>query len=626
MKKTLFTLIFLVQVIFAIGQETKPTGLKLIQSPSFHYNPVDSAVWMYKNSSYLWNRINYQHWSIKTDSILNPVKLTARDKLNLRDSPSINWTLASLNDSTKEMSANVGDIDVALGVHSLPAYTDNNNGSITIAEGVYVFPVNAAGDGPYRKDTIAGATFTLTDNATNYIVGNLNNGSPIIENITNVALINNRSIFPVYTIYRVGNKLSIIDWDNPAVALSNKLMERFVKTERFAIEPNSLMIDEAPTRLITLTAGYVWTGPARLILTPFISSTDALYHYYHVAGVWTKQTVTTYNNSQYDNGTALQTLNPNKYAVNWIWRDVATNRSECYMVLGGDNYTLDEARASQIPSDLPQEIATNSIFVGRIIVKQAATVATEISSAFEKVFTGGPSGGSYNALPKAKYVPIWNATADSLLPSPIRVLTDSTVTIPKLKVTTTGFGAGKILQSDAAGLLSYVVPNAGTVTSITAGLGLSGGTITTAGTVALDTSASVVLSRQRAANTYQTKTSIINNSTKTNTSSSQTGSTSPQTATTKTYTPKGSKALILFSCRLFNSTGTPVNVYFKTSINGGTPATIIAHEYISSTQISVKGYDLVNVNQNSSNTIGIVWTSDTNHSISERSLIIIDLP
>jgi len=44
----------------------------------------------------------------------------------------------------------------------------------------------------------------------------------------------------------------------------------------------------------------------------------------------------------------------------------------------------------------------------------------------------------------------------------------------------------------------------GTVTSIATGLGLSGGTITTSGTLLVDTSSASILSRQRAANTYQT--------------------------------------------------------------------------------------------------------------------------
>ncbi|CAB4204275.1 Intramolecular chaperone auto-processing domain containing protein [uncultured Caudovirales phage] len=48
----------------------------------------------------------------------------------------------------------------------------------------------------------------------------------------------------------------------------------------------------------------------------------------------------------------------------------------------------------------------------------------------------------------------------------------------------------------------------GTVTSIATGLGLSGGTITTSGTLLVDTSSTSILSRQRAANTYATTSSL----------------------------------------------------------------------------------------------------------------------
>jgi hypothetical protein len=51
----------------------------------------------------------------------------------------------------------------------------------------------------------------------------------------------------------------------------------------------------------------------------------------------------------------------------------------------------------------------------------------------------------------------------------------------------------------------YEKPNTGTVTNISTGLGLSGGPISTSGTVLLDTANVTVLSRQRAANTYQVK-------------------------------------------------------------------------------------------------------------------------
>jgi len=48
----------------------------------------------------------------------------------------------------------------------------------------------------------------------------------------------------------------------------------------------------------------------------------------------------------------------------------------------------------------------------------------------------------------------------------------------------------------------------GTVTSVATGLGLSGGTITTSGTLLVDTSSASILSRQRAANTYATTSDL----------------------------------------------------------------------------------------------------------------------
>ena len=55
--------------------------------------------------------------------------------------------------------------------------------------------------------------------------------------------------------------------------------------------------------------------------------------------------------------------------------------------------------------------------------------------------------------------------------------------------------------------------NVGTVTSVATGLGMTGGPITTSGTVSLDTASTVVLSRQRAANEYQPKGSYISSET-----------------------------------------------------------------------------------------------------------------
>jgi hypothetical protein len=67
-------------------------------------------------------------------------------------------------------------------------------------------------------------------------------------------------------------------------------------------------------------------------------------------------------------------------------------------------------------------------------------------------------------------------------------VTGPTILGGTVKVTSGTPGAGKVLTSDATGLATWTTPSVGgTVTSITAGTGLSGGTITTSGTISADT-------------------------------------------------------------------------------------------------------------------------------------------
>lgn len=72
-------------------------------------------------------------------------------------------------------------------------------------------------------------------------------------------------------------------------------------------------------------------------------------------------------------------------------------------------------------------------------------------------------------------------------------------------------GANLVLSSNGTNTgWSWITPSAGagTVTSVGSGLGLNGGPIVGAGTLDLDTASAVVISRQRAANTYATIGSV----------------------------------------------------------------------------------------------------------------------
>lgn len=277
------------------------------------------------------------------------------------------------------------------GVVVVPTNTDNGDGSVTIGDdGEYTLFDNADGTGLIRKYAINGDTFTLADLTTNYVVANYNSGTPIVEVITDVTLIDEKTIIPILTIFRNGIYLHEQDWNQLGLALSNKLHKSIVKTQRYRRE-GGLAISEYGTRNVALTAGTVWTGAVPNVLAAIASATDNIFLWYHSSGVWTLSVVTQYNNTQYDNGTNLATLTANRYAVNWVYRGVESQK-HLYVVLGTGDYTETQAANASVP-ELPPAINSHGVLVGKIVVQKSATTATSILSAFEKSFTFATAGG-----------------------------------------------------------------------------------------------------------------------------------------------------------------------------------------------------------------------------------------
>ena len=279
---------------------------------------------------------------------------------------------------------------LSAGMQIAPTYTDNGDGSITFTSGLYCFFTNTNGIGKIKRFNIAGQTLTMVDNTNQFIVADYNSGSPIIYSTTDVTAINETTVIPVYTIYRHGTVLHILEWDELGDALGNKTHQSIVKTQRFRVEPGGLGLGEAATRYVTVGGGTVWHGAVKAVLAAVNSSTATMWLAYHVAGVWTFSAITQYNNTQWDDGTSLQTLPGGKYAVNFIYRVVGTNDDNMVVFLGQGAYSLGEAQASQPPANLPAEVLSHGILVGRIIVSQGTSTATQIDSAFTTLFT--PAG------------------------------------------------------------------------------------------------------------------------------------------------------------------------------------------------------------------------------------------
>lgn len=282
------------------------------------------------------------------------------------------------------------------GAVTVPSITDNGGGSVTVGAVDVVLFSNATQVGTARKYSLPALTVTLIDNATNYIIADYAGGSPALANTTNINLINESSVVPIYTIYRSGSFLHVQSWDSLGNGLANKLHQSIVKTQRYRRE-SGLALGETGTRNVTLGSGIVWTGANSLSLGAISTGTDNLFYFLRTgASTWTTQVVTQYNNTDYWNGTTTASLTNNRYAVNWVYRGVESQK-HLYVVLGEGDYTLTQAQASQPPANLPPQITSHALLVGRIIVLKSAATATQIDSSFNVVFSGA-GASDHNSL------------------------------------------------------------------------------------------------------------------------------------------------------------------------------------------------------------------------------------
>lgn len=309
----------------------------------------------------------------------------------------------------------IDDQVLSAGCYAIPSITNNLNNTITLSDGTYAFYPTSTNKGKIFKKIIVGATYTLTDNAINYIIADYNLGNPIIRVSHDVTEINQSSITPIFTILSKDG-LHTLNWDESAAGLPNKILERLVKTERFKYQ-NGLDLTVGVNRKFNISEGKVFYGVTPMALGAVDSTIDQCRLFYRNGGVWTYSSVTQYNNGQYDNGTNLVFLTPNRYAVNWIYRGVESQK-HIYITLGGGDYKLDEARASQPPLE-PFPIAEHCILVGRLIVKYGSSTPISPFSFFLRSFAGSNTITNIDIDNTAIYANNTAAIAGGLTPGTI---------------------------------------------------------------------------------------------------------------------------------------------------------------------------------------------------------------
>ena len=271
------------------------------------------------------------------------------------------------------------------GVVEAPTLTDNGDGSISVgANGVIQVHPDIAGDLSVTRYALTSAgPFTLTDGVTNYIIATSTGYSAT----TSVAFFNDLRYCAVAKIYRAGNFLHILSYGDFANNLPEKLLIKDIQTAQF-LRISGLALSESATRVVNVSAGAVYFGVNPIVLAASASNVNTTLQYHRVSGVWTGVPVTQYNNTQYDDGTNLQTLNNNQYGVVWVYRGVEAS-NHTYLLLGSASYTLPQAQSAQ-PDGLPDAVSSHGMLIGRIIVQKNASTATEIDQVASISFQGVP--------------------------------------------------------------------------------------------------------------------------------------------------------------------------------------------------------------------------------------------
>lgn len=291
---------------------------------------------------------------------------------------------------------------------------DSGTSTISIGIGIYRSFLTTNFTGVMIQFTVPATSFLLLDGQRYYICAKYNNGSPIVYAEQDVSATNDSDVIVIFTVFTEGGELDVLDWGTEAVSLANKLNERLIDTQRFARSFGFNLSENS--RVMTSAGGEFYLGSNKIMMSQISSDTDECELLYkNGSGGWTETEITVYPNTQYDNGTGtLAILNNGEYGVIWVWRS-AGNYAELYTALGSQGYTsVDQAKGSRIPSDLPQKVLLGSFLLGRIIFLKGATSGV-IESAFDTVFNAnsptthsallglqGGTTGQYNHLTNAQ--------------------------------------------------------------------------------------------------------------------------------------------------------------------------------------------------------------------------------
>lgn len=321
-------------------------------------------------------------------------------------------TLAVLNEgANEELEITVGDItddQVLMDTLGTPTYTtledywntiqsagiiwggnttDNLDGTVAVASGRGIIKTTDDHLGAnvfFNWNT--DSSVSLTNDSTNFIYIDYNDGTPIIESAVTLSSLDLHTQILVSRAYREDTDLHI--W-NVGQDVSDYAKDACLKDfEVFGpSRAEGLIISEISERKLAMTAGVLYCAHNRTIQSALDTSvSDTFSYWYRDAGVgWTEQTgQTQISNAYYDDGDGtLGALSSNRYGVHWIY---VLFDGTLHVQYGQGDYTSPQAFAANVPSP-PSLLANFGLLIARVIIQEGETSFTDLATTFETTFT-----------------------------------------------------------------------------------------------------------------------------------------------------------------------------------------------------------------------------------------------
>lgn len=269
------------------------------------------------------------------------------------------------------------NLNVGVSDTSVPLFTDNGNGTGTIASCTIAIRDNSLSSGYVREYTISSDTLSFTDGIQEYIVVKYNAGSP--SYFVETSMPNGSDSSLIYVVWRVGLTLHSANQDSIALGLPNKYNSRLLNTEPYSISSlGGLVISESTSpsaRTIIVSSAIVYIGCCPNEVLVFNSSTDNMYKVISTSGGWTYTLVTQYDNMNYNpNASGEVVLSNNKYKFNLYYRSIGDVKDVFFVESETEYNSASEAviGSESGRSSIPIVLKNHCLFIGRSIIQKGS--------------------------------------------------------------------------------------------------------------------------------------------------------------------------------------------------------------------------------------------------------------